>query len=281
VLAALAVPMGASVGEEHLNELAGVVDARHVLESLQRRKLVQAHSPRYSLTGSLDEALREEWDLSPWNERALAHFATWAQEQRHAPDRVLEEADAILGVLQQAAQEGRWEGALRLGRVVEGSLVVGGHWGAWAETLERELEAARQLGDRAAEAWSLHQSGTRALCLEDTPTARADLSEAFRLRETLGDEEGAAVTQHNLNLLGGFGGDHGPDGNGSGSGAGGVGPWTLIVGTMMVLAILALLIVALWPEEPPVSGGEPSVGGVDEIPSEQYEGPVIPSEQYD
>jgi hypothetical protein len=183
VLAALAVPMGASVGEEHLNELAGVTDARPALESLQRRRLVQAHSPRYSLMGSLGEALQEEWDLAPWNERALAHFATWAEEQRHTPERVIEDADAILGVLQRSAQEGRWAGTLRLGRVVEGPLAVRGHWGAWAETLERELEAARQLGDRAAEAWCLHQSGTRALCLEDTPTARADLTEALRLRE--------------------------------------------------------------------------------------------------
>ena len=39
------------------------------------------------------------------------------------------------------------------------------------------------VGDRAAEAWCLHQSGTRALCLEDTPTARADLTEALRLRD--------------------------------------------------------------------------------------------------
>src|SRR5215203_38329 len=241
VLAALAVPMGASVGEEHLNELARVPDARPALESLQQRRLVQAHSPRYSLTGSLDEALWEEWDLTPWNERALAHFATWAEEQRHSPERVLQEADAILGVLQRSAQEGRWAGALRLGRVVEGPLAVRGHWGAWAETLERELEAARQLGDRAAEAWCLHQSGTRALCLEDTPTARVDLTEALRLRESLGDREGAAVTRHNLNLLGGFGGDHGPEGNGSGSGAGGLVPWRLIVGTIVVVALIALL----------------------------------------
>jgi hypothetical protein len=42
VLAALAVLMGSSVGEEHLDELAGVADARPALESLQQRKLVQA-----------------------------------------------------------------------------------------------------------------------------------------------------------------------------------------------------------------------------------------------
>src|SRR5215204_6562583 len=238
VLAALAVSSGASVSEEHLNELAGVADARPALQSLQQRKLVQAHSPRYSLTGSLDEALREEWDLTPWYERALVHFATWAEEQRHDPERVLEEADAILGVVQGAAQNGRWEGVLRLGRATEGPLAVRGHWGAWAETLEWELEAARQLGDRAAKAWALHQSGTRALCLEDTPTARRDLSEALRLRESLGDREGAAVTRHNLNLLGGFGGNDGPQGNGSGGGMGGLGRWPLIVGTIVVVGML-------------------------------------------
>src|SRR5918997_481364 len=95
VLAALAVPMGASVGEEHLKELAGVADARPVLESLQRRKLVQTHSPRCSLTGSLDEALREEWDLTSQKEQALEHFAAWAEQQRPTPERVAEEAGAI------------------------------------------------------------------------------------------------------------------------------------------------------------------------------------------
>ena len=66
-------------------------------------------------------------------------------------------------VLQRSGQEERWAGMLRLGRAAEGPLAVRGHWGAWAQILERELEAARQLGDGAAEAWSLHQSGTRAL----------------------------------------------------------------------------------------------------------------------
>jgi hypothetical protein len=268
VLAALAVPMGASVGEEHLNELAGVANARPALESLQRRRLVQTHSPRYSLTGSLDEALREEWDLTPWNERALAHFATWAEEQRRSPERVIEEADAIIGVLRRASQEGRWQAALRLGRAVEGPLAVRGHWGAWAETLERELEAALQLGDRAAEAWCLHQSGTRALCLDATHIARADLTEALRMRESLGDREGAAVTRHNLNLLGGFGGDHGPEGNGSGGGAGSPMLWPFIVGTIVVVAIMALIVAAVLgrggdpvPKNESPQGGEQQDGG--------------------
>ena len=67
--------------------------------------------------------------------------------------------------------------------------------------LEWALQAARALGNRAAEAWALHQLGTRALCLLDTATARAALTEALRLREALGDEIGAAVSRHNLQIL--------------------------------------------------------------------------------
>ena len=157
VLAALAVARGANLGERHVSALTGISDVAPVLDSLQRRKLAQSHSPRYSLTGSLDEALPEEWDLASWNEWALEHLTAWAEQQRHAPEHVAEEADAILGVLRWALQEERWEEALRLGRAVEGSLALGGQWGAWAQVLGWELQAARALDDRSAEAWSLHQ----------------------------------------------------------------------------------------------------------------------------
>src|SRR5829696_2939149 len=227
ILAVLAAPIGASLGEQHVRALTGIEDVEPVLDSLQRRELVQSHSPRYTLTGSLDEALQEEWDLTPWNERALEHFAIWAEQQRQAPEQVAEEADAILGTLKWAQQEGRWGEALRLGRAVEGALALDGRWGAWAQVLSWELEAARELGDLAAEAWSLHQSGTRALCLEDTSSARTDLTQALEFRESLGDWDGAAVSRHNLELLG-FGGPDGdsePEGDGSGGGDGGGGGW--------------------------------------------------------
>src|ERR671932_1929661 len=74
-LAVLAIIRGATLGEQHVSALTGIEDIGPVLDSLKRRKLVQSHSPRYTLTGSLDEALQEEWDLGLWNERALEHFA--------------------------------------------------------------------------------------------------------------------------------------------------------------------------------------------------------------
>jgi hypothetical protein len=85
----------------------------------------------------------------------------------------------------------------------------------------------------------------------------------------LGDREGAAVTRHNLNLLGGFGGNNGPEGNGSGGGAGSLARWPLIVGTIVVVAILGLMASALGRGEgipgegifPTSSGNESPQGG--------------------
>jgi hypothetical protein len=246
ILAVLAISRGASLGRDHVRALTGIEDIDPPIESLKRRKLAQSHSPRYSLTGSLGSTLEEEWDLTSWNEQALEHFAAWAEQHRQNPRLVTEETDAILGILSWALQEGRWEGALRLGRAVEGALAVGGQWGAWAQVLSWQFQAARELGDRAAQAWALHQSGTRGLCLNHPPTAQTDLSEALRIRESLEDWAGAAVTRHNLEVFfGGPGGTSGPQGDGNGSGGGGgwlprLPLWQWLTAVVAALVVLGL-----------------------------------------
>jgi hypothetical protein len=201
VLRALAALKGASLDADHLSALTGLPNVTPTLESLLQRGLVRAHSPRYTLTGTLEWDLRQTLDLTPWEERALTYFTDWAERHRSAPERLLEEADAILQTLEWAVGAGRWTSVQRLGRAMEGALVLGKRWGAWAQVLRWMLQAARALGDRAIQAWALHQSGTRALCLEDTATARTSLIHALHLRESLGDQIGAAVTRHNLNIL--------------------------------------------------------------------------------
>ncbi len=201
VLAALAALGGAPLPADHLAALTGLDDAAPVLEALLQRGLVQAHSPRYSLAGALGQDLQQMWDLTPWAERALTYFTAWAGEQRQTPDRLLEETEPILRTLEWAAGTGRWTEVLRLGRAVEGALALGRRWGVWAQVLQWALQAARVLGDQAAEAWALHQLGSRALCLGNAAAARTSLSQALRMRETLGDQAGAAVTRHNLGLL--------------------------------------------------------------------------------
>jgi hypothetical protein len=200
VVAALAALGGAPLTAEHLSALTELADVAPLLETLLSRGLVQAHSPRYSLAGRLQDLYRTV-DLTPWAERTLAHFSDWAERHRSAPDHLLEESDAILQTLKWAVGAGRWRSILRLGWIVEGALALGKQWGAWAQVLQWMLHAAQALGDRAAQAWALHQGGTRALCLGDTSAARTSLIRALRLRESLGDRIGAAVTRHNLNIL--------------------------------------------------------------------------------
>src|SRR5262245_32125536 len=67
--------------------------------------------------------------------------------------------------------------------------------------LERCLAAAKALGDRAVEARTLHELGTRAACLGETDSARRLLGEAATLRDSLGEHAAAAVSRKNLSLV--------------------------------------------------------------------------------
>jgi hypothetical protein len=201
ILAALAALGNTPIHSNHLTALLETPHIVPLLQSLLRRGLVQTHGSRYSLTGDLDKALWKAWDLTSWAERALAHFIGWAEGLQQDPNQLLEDADAILWILERAVRAGRWADVLRLGRAIEGALALGGRWAAWAQALRWALQAGRALGDQAAEAWALHQIGTRSLCLEENAAAQISLAQALRLREALGDQAGAAITKHNLSLL--------------------------------------------------------------------------------
>jgi hypothetical protein len=259
VLAALAVPAGASLKAQRVSALAGLADARPELDSLQRRGLVQEDDRGYMLAGSLEEELWRTEDLTAWAERALEHFASWADRRSEDVDALTEEADSVLGILEWGVEASSWAEVLRLGRAFEGALTAVGQWGAWERVLGWELEAARALGDRAAEGWILHQLGTRALCLDDTPVARENLSEALGLRESLGDWEGAAVTRHNLALFGVPGGPDEPTqesvevGSSDGSVDFAVGGANAPVGWAVIVGLIVVVVGALI-----LTGGSPS-----------------------
>lgn len=201
VLGTLALFGGTPLGHDHLAALTGLPDPTPVVESLIERKLVQAHSPRYSLTGDLAQHWPSTWDLTPLAERALAYFAGWVEMSPAASASLLQEMGAMRRLLAWAVEAKHWPEALRLARAIEGGLSLNGRWDAWGEVLHHALQAAENLGDRSAKAWVWHQLGTRALCLDDYATARTTLSRALRVRETLGDFAGAEVTRHNLGLL--------------------------------------------------------------------------------
>ena len=201
VLLALTALGGVPLEVQHVSGIAEVTDIEASMMALVRQGLVVGSQSRHRLADGVADRLRRMEDLKPWVNRAITYFTAWAERHRRSPDIVLEESEALLRVQQCAADARRWGEVLLLGRLLEGALVLGVRWGAWAIALERCLAAAKAIGDRSAEAWALHEIGTRALCVGESARARAVLGQAVKLRESLQDEVAAATSRRNLRLV--------------------------------------------------------------------------------
>lgn len=202
LLQVLATLNGAPLHADHVAEITGIQDAGTVLENLMKRGLVQAHSPRYSLTGTLTQTLQRQWDLTAAAEQTLTHLIRWAEAHQQEAEAMAEAALPLRQILAWAAPRvERATEVLRLGRTLERTLVMRGHWEAWRQVLQTALAAARAAGDRAAEAWTLHQLGSQALCLGEHGLAQELLKKALEIRQALGDGAGAAASGHNLQVL--------------------------------------------------------------------------------
>ncbi len=198
VLAALCI---LSLPVQHIAGLAQVIDVEQSLAALVQRGLVVRSQSRHRLANGVSDHLRRTEDLKPWVNRAITYFTAWAERYRRSPNALLEESDTLLRVQYCAVETQRWGEVLRLGRLIEGALVAGARWGAWAITLDRCLTAAKAMKDRSAEAWALHEIGARALCLGDAGLARTALTRALKLRETLDDDDAIAASRRNLSFV--------------------------------------------------------------------------------
>lgn len=203
VLALLSVFGDAPLGLEHISELAEVPDASEVLNSLQRRRLVQSHSPSYSLTEPPPPTLEAEFDRERETKKLSEHLANWAKEHRGDPKRVLEDEGALMAALEWSAASDRYYWVTHLSQALQDAHMLTGRWEAWQTVATTELDSALRSEERATEGYALHQLGTRALGLGELDAARSYLTEALDIRETLHDANGAAITRHNLEVAGG------------------------------------------------------------------------------
>jgi hypothetical protein len=227
VLKALELAGGGPVDEDYLKQVSGVKNVRKVLDELSILGLLRTHSPRYTLSPELVRPISETEDLSTYSGRARSYFISLADELEDSPESMLEHMDAVLSVLDDGMRAGDWESSIRLCRAVGSTLALGKRWEAWKQVLTWALEAAEEIHDQQSEAWALHELGTRALCLGETSDAKENLYRALNISESLNDFIGAAVTEHNIDILEGpdlpFNPDFPPPGS-WGSPFGGSGP---------------------------------------------------------
>jgi len=200
LLAILAASGGNILPLEHLGSISGNKAAQKALRGLVGLGLVQAHSPRYSLTGELASTLNALWDLSAWENALINYFIGWLT-QKPQEELMEESCDVLIYFVKKASEKRRWREVIQLGQGLERFLILWKRWQAWFEILDLILNAAKALGNRWVEAWALHQLGSRAMCLELKAPARELLTEALNIRTAIGDKAGASVTRHNLSVL--------------------------------------------------------------------------------
>ena len=190
----------AAIPRKHLTKLVEAKGIGTHLKKLKELRLVKEHGSAVSMAGALVLPLPLKQALGAgWEARGADYFIQWLGKNPPVSE-IGEALDLILSLMERAVLTGRWEAVVSLSRGIERTLVLNKHWRAWAQVLDWTVKAAGSLSDQATQAWGLHQIGTRSLCLGDLSAAEESLKQALKIRETIGDQAGAAVTRGNLDL---------------------------------------------------------------------------------
>ncbi|WP_405450217.1 ATP-binding protein [Streptomyces achromogenes] len=206
-----AVALGGELPHQaHLPALVGDTHADAALGELASCGLVSPVGSRYRLAAGVRtqlEAAGYADDAAGHALTAARHYAWWAGHPSVTPERVCQEADAVLAalaaVVPRAASSAEDEegGAVRLARTAAPAFAAGLHWSAWERALRSGAEAARLSGEVAEQAYFHHELGILALCSGQFGRARAELEASSGLRGALADKRGAVAGRRALALL--------------------------------------------------------------------------------
>ena len=203
ILSTAAFTPGVSMSPDWLVVAFGSQEAERFIERLKALGLLVANSPRLRIPpGIRIPAQRAAVVDENTVVRRLAEFLL----PQAFPDPknwefFSEELGNLFGALTWAMRTNDLRLALRLGRALDPFLTLRGLWDTWRDVLGMLLDAARRSGNRAAEAFALHQIGTREVGVGNPQRALDFLRQALRIRQALGDTIGMAYTQHNIDLL--------------------------------------------------------------------------------
>jgi hypothetical protein len=184
-LAALAIVGRASLSADELRELAEVDDVAPLLDDLKRRGLIEGEQKqRYSATERVGAEIRKTDDALSTGERLLQYVTTLAKGGRLTPERLLDDAEAVLGLSEWAAEMQRWEGLLELVKTVQAGFEIAHRVEELLALLERGRTAARALKDWRSEVWVLQRLGATSASAGDHTAAQQHLREADELIAT-------------------------------------------------------------------------------------------------
>lgn len=199
LLSALVVTGGGPLGPKMIGRLAGLPNAMPMLESLERRGVIDFDGERYRLRPSILERLPVVVTM-PRLDGSLTIVEEWLRGQP-TEAQIASRAQAVNRLLDRAIEDNRSKEVLVIGPLLADKLILCGQPDRARETLDIVLKAARTIPDRDLEGWSLHQSGTLAFAVGDDAAAQTLLSRSLETRSRLNDELATAATRHNLSLL--------------------------------------------------------------------------------
>jgi hypothetical protein len=183
ILAALAIVGRASLSPAELAELTETDRVEPLIDDLERRGLIKRdEQKRYSVVGRVGQEIRKTDEALATGDRLLGYMTTLAKGGKLTPERLLEDAEAILGLSEWAGETGQWAALLELVKTLQACFSIAQRVDEWLTLLERGRSAARALGDRRSEIWVLQQMAAASASVGDTSAAQRYLREADELQ---------------------------------------------------------------------------------------------------
>jgi DNA-binding MarR family transcriptional regulator len=194
VLAALAIVGRASLSAAELADVTVLDDVRPVIDDLERRGLIKRDErQRYSALSRIGEQIRNTDEALAAGDRLLQYITTLAKDGALTPERLAEDAEAILGLSEWAAETRQWAALLELVKTLQACFGIAHRVEKWLTLLERGRSAARTLGDPRSEVWVLQQMATASASAGNASAAQDYLRSADELQRVASRLCGASL----------------------------------------------------------------------------------------
>lgn len=158
------------------------------------------HAAPQTRAASLERAVARASSATDKPEQVVNFIARFLQMKLDV-ESLDADAEGLIEMAQRHSRDERWDDVLELARALAMLLALLERWEELLQSLQLSIHAAEQLGDVVAEAWGHHELGTMHLLRGDHAKADRSLVVARTLRERIGDWDGLAATDFNLQVL--------------------------------------------------------------------------------